>query len=139
MRRVLYPALGLLLVPAAVLAQQAGWGNVGAAQAETFSWSKWWTEPMFSGFWMAWTRATLAFFIFIFSSIAIMALLELRWPGGAERDGILGLTTTRGDRLFIGLLGSAYIFLAWLGFIGSPLWAPLGIAVAWGAFCFWKV
>lgn len=139
MRRLLYPALLLLLIPAATLAQQAGWGNVGKAQAEVFSWAKWWTEPIFSGFWMAWTRATLAFFVFIFGSISIMALLEWRWPGGAERDGILGLTTTRGDRLFMSLLGSAYVFLAWLGLIGGVLWVPLGIAVLWAAFCFWKV
>ncbi|MEO0991029.1 MAG: DUF2160 family membrane protein, partial [Pseudomonadota bacterium] len=46
---------------------------------------------------------------------------------------------TRGDRLFIGLLGSAYIFLAWLGLTDALLWAPLGIATIWMAFCFWKV
>ncbi|MEO0678924.1 MAG: DUF2160 domain-containing protein [Pseudomonadota bacterium] len=89
--------------------------------------------------WMAWTRATLAFFVFVFSTVAVMALLERRRPGGDERDGILGLTTTRGDRLFIGLLGSAYICLGWLGLVGSPMWVPLGLALAWMAFCFWKV
>lgn len=89
--------------------------------------------------WMAWTWPTALVFIGIFSAIALMAVLEIRTPGGNERDGILGLTTTRGDRLFITLLGSAYIFLAWLGFFGTPLWAPLGIATLWGAFCFWKV
>lgn len=129
----------LLLVPAATLAQQAGWGNVGTAQAETVSWEKWWTEPLFNGFWMAWTRATLAFFIFIFAAIAAMAVLEMRKPGGNERVGVLRLATTRGDRLFIGLLGSAYIFIAWLGLVGTPLWVPLFLAIAWIGFCFWKV
>jgi len=52
---------------------------------------------------------------------------------------VLGLTTTRGDRLFISLLGTSYIFLAWLGLIGMPLWWPLGLSLAWAAFCFWKV
>tara|TARA_R110002073_G_scaffold335093_1_gene526222 strand:- start:172 stop:450 length:279 start_codon:yes stop_codon:yes gene_type:complete len=89
--------------------------------------------------WMAWTWPTALFFIFIFASVAMMVVLELRNPGGDERQGILGLTTTRGDRLFITLLGSAYIFLAWLALVGTPLWAPLAIAIAWGAFCFWKV
>jgi len=88
---------------------------------------------------MAWTWPTGFFFIGIFAAIALMAVLELRYPGGAERRGILGLTTTRGDRLFISLLGSAYIFLAWLGIMGVPLWTPLGIAAVWTAFCFWKV
>ena len=49
----------------------------------------------------------------------------------SPRHGILGLDTTRGDRLFISLLGSAFIFLAWLGFFGLPLWAPLGIALVY--------
>ena len=88
---------------------------------------------------MAWTRATLAFFVVIFTLIAVMAVLELRWPGGAARVGILGLETTRGDRLFIGLLGSAYVFVAWLGLVGAPLWAPLALSLAWLGFCFWKV
>ena len=132
MRGLLF--LALLTTPAH--AQQAGWGNVGQQQEEAgFSW----TDPMFSGFWMAWTPATLLFFIFVFGAIATMGFLEWRRPGGAPRDGILGLSTTRGDRLFIWLLGSAYIFLAWLGLVGTPLWAPLGLAIAWGVFCFWKV
>ncbi|MGI9391546.1 MAG: DUF2160 domain-containing protein [Boseongicola sp.] len=89
--------------------------------------------------WMAWTWPTALFFIFVFSCIGVMAILEVRNPGGDERQGILGLTTTRGDRLFISLLGSTYIFLAWLGIFGTPLWVPLCLAITWGAFCFWRV
>ena len=89
--------------------------------------------------WMAWTWPTAFVFIGIFSAMGVLTLMEIRAPGGDERKGILGLVTTRGDRLFIALLGSVYIFLAWLGFIGMPLWAPLGLAIAWGAFSFWKV
>jgi len=89
--------------------------------------------------WMAWTWPTALFFIFIFGCIAVMGFLEYRNPGGAPRHGVLGLDTTRGDRLFIWLLGSVYIFLAWLGLFGTPLWVPLGLAIGWGVFCFWKV
>ena len=89
--------------------------------------------------WMAWTWPTALLFIGIFSAIFLMAILEVRNPGGAERDGILGLTTTRGDRLFLTLLGSAWIFLAWLGIFGTPLWGAIVVAVLWGTFCFWKV
>ena len=89
--------------------------------------------------WMAWTWPTAFVFIGIFSAMGVLTVMEIRAPGGDERKGILGLVTTRGDRLFIALLGSVYIFLAWLGFIGMPLWAPLGLAIAWGAFSFWKV
>ncbi|MBL4645918.1 MAG: hypothetical protein COA52_07820 [Hyphomicrobiales bacterium] len=89
--------------------------------------------------WMAWTWPTALVFIFIFSCIGVMGFLEWRNPGGAPRDGILGLHTTRGDRLFIWLLGSVYILFAWLGLFGVPLYAPLGLGIAWGIFCFWKV
>ena len=65
-----------------------------------------------------------------------MTVLELRNPGGTPRDGVLGLTTTRGDRLFIWLLGSAFIFLAWLGLTGTVLWVPLGIAIVYGMLVF---
>ena len=89
--------------------------------------------------WMAWTWPTAAFFVFVFACIAVMGALEWRSPGGAPRRGILGLETTRGDRLFISLLGSAYIFLAWLAVMGTPLWGALAIAACWLAFVFWKV
>jgi len=89
--------------------------------------------------WMAWTWPTAMVFIGIFSAMGVLTVLEIRNPGGDERKGVLGLTTTRGDRLFIALLGSSYIFLAWLGLIGTPLWWPLLIAIGWGVFCFWKV
>lgn len=58
---------------------------------------------------------------------------------GAERKGVFGLATTRGDLLFISVSGIVCIILAWLGDIGFPLWAPLGLSVDWGVFYFWKV
>ena len=81
--------------------------------------------------WMAWTWPTAAFFVFVFGCIALMGVLEYRNPGGAPRHGILGLDTTRGDRLFI--------FLGWLGLVGTPLWGALALAAIWCALVFWKV
>jgi predicted small integral membrane protein len=124
-----------VLAPAAAAAQQAGWGNVGKQAPQGFSW----TRPLFGGFWMAWTPATLAFFAFIFGCIALIGLMEWWRPGGSPRHGVLGLDTTRGDRLFISLLGAAYIFLAWLAFLAAPLWGALALAVIWAAFVFLKV
>ena len=89
--------------------------------------------------WMAWTWPTALVFIGIFSAMGVLTVLEIRNPGGDERLGVFGLVTTRGDRLFITLLGTVYIFLAWLGIFGLPLWGPLGLGIAWGVFCFWKV
>ena len=60
-----------------------------------------------------------------------MTIWELAVPGGNPRRGILGLDTTRGDRLFISLLGSAYIFLVWLAIMDAPLWGALAIAVVY--------
>jgi predicted small integral membrane protein len=85
---------------------------------------------------MAWTWPTAAFFIFIALCLTSMAVWEHYRPGGAPRRGILGLDTTRGDRLFISLLGSAFIFLAWLGFFGTPLWGALVISIAYGVAVF---
>jgi predicted small integral membrane protein len=43
-----------------------------------------------------------------------MTLWEVRSPT-AMRKGFLPMATTRGDRLFIGLLVAAYINLVWVG------------------------
>ncbi len=81
--------------------------------------------------WMAWTWPTAAFFVFIFLSILAMGVWEFFSPGGAPRNGILGLDTTRGDRLFITYLGSGFIHLAWLGFVGSPVWGALILSIVY--------
>ena len=82
--------------------------------------------------WMAWTWPTAAFFIFVALCLVTMVLWEWRRPGGAPRRGVLGLDTTRGDRLFITLLGSAFIFLGWLGLLGTPLWGAFVVSLAYG-------
>ncbi|GJL80773.1 MAG: membrane protein [marine bacterium B5-7] len=89
---------------------------------------------MFS--WMAWTWPTVAFFVFIGVALTTMVIWETRSPGGAPRRGVFGIDTTRGDRLFISLLGAAYIFLGWLGLFGVPLWGGLIISIAWTLFVF---
>ncbi len=82
--------------------------------------------------WMAWTWPTASFFIFVLICLIIMAIWEKYSPGGSPRKGILTLETTRGDRLFITLLGSAFIALGWLGVMGTPLWGALVIQIIWG-------
>ena len=81
--------------------------------------------------WMAWTWPTAAFFAFVACCLMVMTVWELMVPGGDPRRGILSLDTTRGDRLFISLLGSAYIFLGWLALVGPNLWGALAIALVW--------
>lgn len=79
--------------------------------------------------WMAWTWQTAVFFIAIAVMLAIMVVWEIRRPGGAERRGVLGLVTTRGDRLFISLLAAAFIHLGWLAWLGTPLWGASAASV----------
>lgn len=102
-------------------------------QAVIFSFD-WWTQPL--GTWMAWTRATIAFFVFIIACISAMGIWEHNSPGGAPRRGIFALDTTRGDRLFISLLGSAFIYIAWIFFLGTVLWWPTAICMIWALFVF---
>ncbi|MGG9999637.1 DUF2160 domain-containing protein [Pseudovibrio ascidiaceicola] len=87
--------------------------------------------------WMAWTSPTAIFFITIGLLISSMAVWEWFVPGGSPRHGILRFETTRGDRLFVSLLGSAFICLFWLGFVSANLWMALLVCVAY-AFCVFR-
>ena len=79
-----------------------------------------WTDPMIPGGWMAWTFPTALFFWCIASILTLFTILAIRFPE-TPRKGILRIETTRGDRLFITLLGSAFIHLATLGILGADL------------------
>ncbi len=79
---------------------------------------------MFS--WMAWTPEVAIFFGCIALMLTGMTVWEVTRPT-VERKGFLPIATTRGDRLFIGLLTAAYINLAWVGLAAEE-------AGAWGGF-----
>jgi predicted small integral membrane protein len=80
--------------------------------------------------WMYWIPQTAIFFITIFLMLCGMLVWELVSPT-IERRGFLMIPTTRGTRFFLGLLGSAYIHLAWLGLTDLPLWIATIISVGW--------
>ena len=67
---------------------------------------------MFS--WMVWTTPVAVFFSCIVLTLAGMTLWEIKQPT-TLRKGFLPMATTRGDRLFIGLLSAAYLNLAFVG------------------------
>jgi predicted small integral membrane protein len=67
--------------------------------------------------WMAWTLPVAVFFICIVLMLVGMTVWEIKSPT-VMRKGFLPIATTRGDRLFIGLLGAAYINLAFVGLAG---------------------
>jgi predicted small integral membrane protein len=65
--------------------------------------------------WMAWTLPVAVFFGCIVLMLAGMTVWELKSPT-TVRKGFLPMATTRGDRLFIGLLSAAYVNLAFVAF-----------------------
>ncbi|WP_195818969.1 DUF2160 domain-containing protein [Roseobacter sp. MH60115] len=69
--------------------------------------------------WMAWTLPTAIFFGVIACLLITFTILAIKYPE-TPRVGILRIETTRGDRLFITLLGSAFINLIWLGLEVAP-------------------
>ncbi|MEJ1157072.1 DUF2160 domain-containing protein [Prosthecomicrobium sp. N25] len=100
--------------------------------------------------WMAWTPATAAFFGVIAALLALMTLLAVKRPE-TPRVGVLAIPTTRGDRLFISLLGAAFIHLAFIALAGtaplgtlpvgeglevSRLWIATGLSLLWAAAVF---
>jgi len=68
--------------------------------------------------WMAWTTPVAVFFSCIVLMLIGMTVWEIKSPT-AERRGFLPIATTRGDRLFIGLLAAAYTNLAFIGLSGK--------------------
>ena len=76
------------------------------------------------------------------AEIQPLEMLALALPEGADVDerqslvlaqkprrGILGFPTTRGDRFFVSLLGTAYIFIIFLCTGGEVFWYPVAAAV----------
>ena len=67
--------------------------------------------------WMAWTTPITVFFICIALMLFSMTVWEIKSPT-TIRKGWLPMETTRGDRLFIGLIAAAYVNLAFVGISG---------------------
>lgn len=78
--------------------------------------------------WMSWTLPTAIIFVVIAAILLVMTVFEVVSPC-VERKGFLPISTTRGDRLFIGLVASAYIQLLFLGLTDWSLWIALAVSV----------
>lgn len=94
-----------------------------------------WFGPLSQGGWMAWTFPVALFFYVIACLLILMTLLAIRFPE-TPRKGVLRIETTRGDRLFISLLGSAFLCVGWLFFFGAPLWGALICCLVYAAAVF---
>ena len=78
--------------------------------------------------WMVWTPSVAVFFSILILSLIGMVIWEIKSPT-IERKGFLPISTTRGDRFFIGILGSAFINLLWIGLTDLTAWIGLGISL----------
>ena len=88
--------------------------------------------------WMAWTLPTALFFAGIATLLAGMGVLARYVPRNEPRVGVLGIATQRGDRLFLSLLGSAFIHLACIGLAPAslPLWIASFASLVYAALVF---
>ena len=91
--------------------------------------------------WMVWTTPVAVFFSVIVLMLVGMTIWEIKSPT-TLRKGFLPMATTRGDRLFIGLLGAAYINLCFVGMSGwlaqwlslseePSIWISFALSVLW--------
>ena len=91
--------------------------------------------------WMAWTLPVAVFFTCVVLMLAGMTVWELKSPT-VMRKGFLPIATTRGDRLFIGLLVAAYLNLlfvalsekmvTWFSLSEEPsVWISFVLSMGW--------
>lgn len=81
--------------------------------------------------WMYWTLPSAIAFITLFNVLVGMTVWEILSPTVARR-GFFPIETTRGDRLFIGIMSMIIIFLLWLAFVGDKnLAVPTTISAVW--------
>ncbi|SEA12635.1 DUF2160 domain-containing protein [Rubrimonas cliftonensis] len=122
--------VGLGLALGALTASGQAGAVMGAATAGAD-----FTQNLSPGSWMAWTGAGALFF----GVIAALLLAMIVWGAVAPetpRVGVLRIETTPGDRLFLSLLGSAFICLGWLALFGAPLWGGLSVSLLYAAAVF---
>lgn len=79
--------------------------------------------------WMLWTLPTAIFFATIAALLVGMTLWQFVSPTTDRRGWIIPMRTTRGDRLFIGLLASAYLTALWVALVPLTSWVLLAIVV----------
>ena len=89
-----------------------------------------WIKQEFA--WMHWTWPSAAALAGLALAIVALTVWDMVAPG-VKRKGFLPMATTRGDRLFIGIVTGLGVYLFWLGAVGNQL---LGLAsmvvVGWG-------
>jgi len=93
-------------------------------------------EDIFAKFaWMAWTWQTALFFATVLVVLVIMTALAIKRPE-KPKIGVFRFATTRGDRLFMSLLGSAFIYILWFRFGTEAMYPPAIVALIFAGLMF---
>ncbi len=66
--------------------------------------------------WMLWTVPSAIAFGLIVALIIAINIIDAFVPG-YSRKGFMPIATTRGDRLYISLVGAVLVFLVWMKFV----------------------
>jgi predicted small integral membrane protein len=73
---------------------------------------------------MAWTLPTAIFFAALGLLLAVLVVWGLVAPS-VPRKGFLPMRTTRGDRVFLGIIGGLFIQLGWIGLTEASQWGAV--------------
>lgn len=80
--------------------------------------------------WMYWTVPSAVAFAGLFIVLIAMTVWDRVSPN-VSRKGFLPMETSRGDRLFIGIMLTIFIHLLWLGLLGdAAVWGGSLISLA---------
>jgi predicted small integral membrane protein len=82
--------------------------------------------------WMAWTTGTLILVVCVFAGLAGLAVLAALRPS-TPRKGFLPMATARGDRIYVGLLGTGLILVVLMAASSAPVVLGLALGAVWMA------
>jgi predicted small integral membrane protein len=82
--------------------------------------------------WMAWTTGTLILVVCVLAALVGLAVLSAVRPS-TPRKGFLPMPTARGDRIYVGLLGTGLILVVLLAASTAPVVLGLALGAVWMA------
>jgi predicted small integral membrane protein len=80
--------------------------------------------------WMAWTTSTSLFVLGVFVALAGLTVLAVLRPS-TPRRGFLPMPTARGDRIYVGLLGTGLILVVLVAFTSLPILGGVALGGVW--------
>lgn len=80
--------------------------------------------------WMAWTPGTFVFVVGVFATLLALTVLSVLRPS-TPRQGFLPMPTARGDRIYVGLLGTGLILVVLVALTSLAIVAGLVLGGIW--------